>query len=339
MRPDHPGANHFYVHAVEASNDPGKALPSADRLTSLVPGSGHLVHMPAHIYARVGRFDKASDSNAQAIKVDRAYFKLAPQPDFYSMYFVHNLHFLAWSAMMEGRYATSMRAARDLQTEVPEGFLREWTFLADGFMPVTYHVMIRFGKWDDILNEPKPPEYRLISVAMWHYARGVALSATGRTSEARLEMEAFEAAARAIPEDWQVGQNKATPVMAVAQKMLDGELAYREGRLDEAFASLREGVVLEEALVYDEPPGWMQPVRHALGALLLESEQAAEAEAVYRADLVRHPNNGWSLLGLSLALEAQGESDEAQDVADALALAWARADVRPTASCYCASGG
>lgn len=338
MRPDHPGANHFYIHAVEASPDPGKALASADRLAQLVPGSGHLVHMPAHIYARVADFARASDSNERAIEVDRAYFKLAPKPNFYSMYFVHNLHFLAWSAMMEGRYATALKAARELNRDVPDAFLREWTYLADGFTPVALHVMIRFGKWQDILNEPRPDDYRLVSVAMWHYARGVANSALGRTSQAREEMAAFEKAAAAIPENWQVGQNKANDVMAVADKMLQGELAYREGRLDEAFAALREGVKLEEELVYDEPPGWMQPVRHALGALLMGAGRAAEAEQVYRDDLKAYPGNGWSMLGLEKALSAQDKSDQAARFASARAKVWARADVKPTSSCYCEPG-
>jgi tetratricopeptide (TPR) repeat protein len=335
---NHPGANHFYIHAVEASLEPDRAVPAADRLAELVPGSGHLVHMPAHIYARVGRYAEASDCNERAIAVDRAYFKLAPPPDFYSMYFVHNIHFLAWSAMMEGRYATAMKAARDLKRDVPESFLREWTYLADGFTPVTYHVMIRFGRWNDILREPPPDEYRLVSMAIHHYARGVALSALGRMSEARQEYDLFEAAAARIPENWQVGQNKAAPVMAVARQMLRGELAYREGRFDEAFAALREGVALEEALVYDEPPGWMQPVRHALGALLMGAGRHAEAEQVYREDLEKNHGNGWAMLGLENALRAQGQDEAAETMHMNRSLAWSRADVNPTSSCYCEPG-
>ena len=148
LRPDHPGANHFYIHTVEASDDPARAIPAADRLVGLVPGAGHLVHMPSHIYARVGRYAEASDANERAVAADRRYFAVAPAPDFYSLYFVHNLHFLAYSAMMEGRYETALRAARDLERDIPEEFLRDWTFIADGFMPVTYHVMIRFGRWN-----------------------------------------------------------------------------------------------------------------------------------------------------------------------------------------------
>ncbi len=338
LRIDHPGANHFYIHAVEASLDPQRAVPAAERLAQLVPGSGHLVHMPAHIYARVGRYDDACDSNVKAIQVDRAYFEVAPPPNFYSLYFVHNIHFLAWSAMMEGRYETAMQAARDLEHDIPESFLRDWTFVADGFLPVIYHVMIRFGKWEDILAEPEPAEFRLVSRAFWRYARIVALSALGRADEAHDELEAFEQAAYAVPDDWKVGQNMAHPVLVVARRMAKGELAYREGRLDESFALLREGIELEEQLVYDEPPGWMQPVRHALGALLMGADRHAEAEQVYRDDLALNHGNGWSLLGLEQALRAQGKTEEADELQHQRAEAWARADVQPTSSCYCQPG-
>ena len=332
---NHPGANHFYIHAVEASPNPERAVPAADRLADLVPGSGHLVHMPAHIYARVGRWADASDANERAIAADRAYFAVAPEPEFYSLYFVHNFHFLAWSAMMEGRYETALQAARELNEEIPEGFLREWTFIADGFTPVTYHVKIRFGKWDDILAKPEPEAYRRVSVASHHYARGVALAALGRTDEAASELEAFERAVARIPDDWQIGQNNALQVMEVASHMLRGEIAYREDRHDEAFRLLRQGASLEDELVYDEPPGWMQPVRHALGALLMAEDRHAEAERVYRDDLARFPENGWSLLGLEQALRAQGKTPEASQASARLASAWTRADVRPVASCYC----
>ncbi|TVQ59866.1 MAG: hypothetical protein EA379_09670 [Phycisphaerales bacterium] len=333
--PDHPGANHFYIHAMEASNEPEKALPAAERLAALVPGSGHLVHMPAHIYARVGRWADASDSNVAAIAADRAYFAVAPEPDFYALYFIHNIHFLAWSAMMEGRYEMATRAARELERDIPAAFLRDWTFIADGFMPVTYHAMIRFGKWDDVLAEPAPEEWRHVSLASWHYARGVAFAATDRTSEARRELEAFENVTARIPEDWMVGNNVASDVMDVARHMLRGELTFREGRLDEAFSLLRTGAALEDDLAYDEPPGWMQPVRHALGALLMASGRAEEAEGVYREDLARYPENGWALLGLSQALDAAGSTADADAVRERLSEAWRRADVTPVASCYC----
>jgi len=331
--PNHPGANHFYIHTVEASNEPERGVASADRLRTLVPGSGHLVHMPAHIYARVGRWAEASDANVNAIKADRLYFEKAPAPDFYALYFIHNIHFLAWSAMMEGRYETAMASARELERDIPQSFLKEYTFIADGFMPVTYHAMIRFGKWDDILKEKKPEDYRRLSLSLWHYARGIALANTDRVSEAREELEAFEDAAATVPEDWVVGNSAANDVLAVARHMLRGEIAFKAGNPDEAFELLRRGVELEEQLNYDEPPDWMQPVRHALGALLMAEGLHEEAKAVYLADLQKYPENGWALLGLSKAMEAVGE--DTSEVDARRARVWARADVTPVASCYC----
>jgi len=333
IAPDHPGANHFYVHAVEASRDPQRALPAADRLRTLVPGSGHLVHMPAHIYARVGRWADASDVNVQAIAADRAYFERAPPPEFYALYFIHNLHFLSWSAMMEGRYETAIAAARELERDIPQSFLKEWTFIADGFMPVTYHALIRFGKWEEILREPKPEDYRRLSLALWHYARGIALANTERLDEAQQELVAFSQVVSTVPEDWVVGNSPASDVLAVAHHMLQGEIAYKSGRVDEAFDVLRKGVELEDDLQYDEPPDWMQPVRHALGALLVAEGKHAEAQAVYWEDLQKYPENGWSLLGLSQSLAEVGEDTSAVDARRA--QAWARADVAPRASCYC----
>jgi tetratricopeptide (TPR) repeat protein len=341
---NHPGANHFYIHAVEASEHPEKALPSADRLGALVPGSGHLVHMPSHIYIRTGQYDRSADTNAKAIKVDSDYFKTAPPPQFYNLYYVHNVHFLAYSAMFEGRYDAALKAAQRMDREVSENsalnaFLRAFAPQAEGLTPVTWHVLVRFGKWEEILALPEPEEYRLMSRAMRLYARTVALSALGRAGEARKEMAKFDALAQTVDDTWFVGQNPAKSVLPISRKMMEGEILYREGQHDQAFSLLREAVTMEEKLAYDEPPGWMQPVRHALGALLLDDgrkECAAEAEEVYRADLVRHPNNGWSLLGLREALEAQGDQAEAKTVSTQLAKVWARADVNPTSSCYCA---
>ena len=332
---NHPGANHFYIHAVEASPEPERAVAAADRLPELVPGSGHLVHMPAHIHARLGKWADASDANVAAIEADRAYFAVAPEPDFYSLYYVHNLHFLAWSAMMEGRYEHALAAAGELERDIPEAFLREWTFIADGFMPVTYHVLIRFGRWEDILDTSEPDDYRLVSRAHWRYARTIALSNLGRLDEASDELEAFERVVAEIPDDWQVGQNNANDVIDIARLMAEGELAFHDGRHDDAFDALREAVELEDALLYDEPPGWMHPTRHALGALLLAGDHPEEAEAVYRRDMERHPNNGWALLGLKQSLEAQGRDEQAAALDVELERAWVRADVQPAASCYC----
>ena len=336
--PNHPGANHFYIHAAEASQDPDQAEAAADRLIHLVPGAGHLVHMPSHIYIRVGRYSDAVDSNAAAVIADRAYFAKAPAPTEYAMYYGHNLHFLAYAAMMSGRYEDAMTAARALEAEMPEAVLQDMAGLIDGIMPTTLHVLIRFGKWEQVLLEPEYPEWRFVSRAVRHYARSIANSALGRTDAAREEMEHFFAALDEIPEDWFIFNNKVSTVMPIARAMIEGELLYREGRTDEAFAILRKGIEAEDALVYDEPPAWMLPVRHALGALLMGDQRFAEAEAVYREDLKRNRKNGWALLGLQKSLLAQQRNQEAMALDADVAAAWKLADVQPKSSCYCEPG-
>lgn len=338
LHPAHPGANHFYIHAVEASRDPDRAVAAAERLGSLVPGSGHLVHMPSHIYARVGRYPDASNANVRAIDTDRAYFAVAPPPRFYRIYYMHNVHFLTFASMMEGRYEAAIGAARQIERDVPESFLRENTHIADGYMPTSLHVLIRFGKWEDVLQEPRPPSYRLMSNAMWHYARGVALASLGRTDESRRELASLRKAADAMPETWYMGNNSCRSILDVAQLMLDGELSFHEGNREGAFEYLREAVALEDQLRYDEPPGWMHPVRHALGALLIADAKYAEAERVYRDDLLRNRENGWALTGLEQALRAQDKPAEADAVRARRMAAWPRADISPVASCFCQPG-
>ncbi len=333
--PMHPGANHFYIHAVEASPWPERGLPAAERLAGLVPGSGHLVHMPSHIFIRVGRYAEAAAANERAIGADEAYFAVAPKPDFYSLYFLHNIHFLAYAAMMEGRYQTAIDAARKILKIIPPEFLKNYVTIADGFMPTNLHVLIRFGKWDQILADPEPEAGRILSRAERHFARSLAFSALGRTSDARHELEMLDEVAKGLTGEWKMGNNPATDVVAIARAMAEGELAYREGRSDRAFELLRTAVELEENLAYDAPPGWMQPVRHALGALLLADGRHAEAEDVYRADLRRHPQNAWSLLGLQQSLQRLGKDAEAEALSEDVRQAWARADVAPVASCYC----
>jgi len=335
VNPVHPGANHFYIHAVEASSDPDRAVAAADRLTSLVPGSGHLVHMPSHIYVRVGRYTDAKRSNVQAVAIDRAYFAKAPPPGIYAMYFGHNLHFLAFAAMMSGNEQDALQAARDLEAEMPEEPLREYAGLIDGIMPTNLHVLIRFGRWEQILEEPDYPEWRLMSRAVWAYARSIACSALGKTAQARQEMAEFERRAAAVPADWLVMNNKAFDLLPIARAMVQGELLFREGRRDEAYAILREGVALEDNLVYDEPPGWMLPVRHALGALMMADGRYAECEAVYREDLARNRENMWALTGLRLALAAQGKTGDAERAGRRLEVALTDATIRPTSSCLC----
>ena len=333
--PQHPGANHFFIHAIEASSEPDRAIAAADRLTEIVPGSGHLVHMPSHIYIRVGRYADAAKTNIDAIEVDRAYLANAPTPGLYAMYYGHNLHFLAFASMMSGNFEQAIQAARDLEAEMPESALRDFAGLIEGIMPANFHVLIRFGKWEQILEEPDYPEWRVVSRAVRLYARSIANSALGRTEEARAELEAFEVAMAEVPEEWWIFNNRVHAVLPIARAMINGELLFREGKRDEAFAVLREGIAAEDALVYDEPPGWMLPVRHALGALLMADERYAEAEAVYREDLRRNRDNGWSLTGLQLALQKQTRESEAEELSMRLASAFKSADTRPSSSCYC----
>lgn len=335
LAPKHPGANHFYVHAIEGSPWPQKGLEVAERLSNLVPGSGHLVHMPSHIYIRTGNYNEAVERNQRAIAADEAYFAVAPPPEFYNIYFLHNLHFLAYAAMMEGRYETAIHAARKISEKIPPEFLKNFVTVADGFTSTALHVLIRFGKWDEILAEPAPEDWRFLSTAEWHFARSVAFSALGKTDEAQHEIEKMDEVSAKFTDEWRMGNNSAQEVIAIARRMAEGELAYAQGDSEQAFELLREAVSMEENLKYDEPPGWMQPVRHALGALLLADGQAAEAENVYWDDLKRHPNNAWSLLGLQQSLLKQGKTEHAQELDKQVKAAWARADVQPVASCYC----
>jgi tetratricopeptide (TPR) repeat protein len=336
--PDHPGATHFYIHAMEAGPEPAKAVPYAERLEARVPGAGHLVHMPSHIYARVGRYGDAADANVRAVQADRKYFAEAPTPGMYFIYYAHNQHFLAYASMMEARYELAIQAARELERDMPDEVIRDFGWLVEGIMPTNYHVMIRFGKWDDILAEPLPAEHRVVTRAVHYYARGIALSVLGRTDEARREMAKFEEAVALVPEDWWVFNNRVHDVLPIARAMLEGETAYREGRLEEAWTALRLGIEAEDQLIYDEPPAWMLPVRHSMGALMMEAGEYAAAEKLYREDQERHPGNGWSLLGLRQALDAQGRADEGARYASQLKTAWQRVEEKPSSSCLCAPG-
>jgi len=334
--PEHAGAKHFYIHAVEASKNPDRAVAAAEDLIDMVPGSGHLVHMPSHIFIRVGRYSDAAAANQVAIEADRAYFADAPDPGIYAMYYAHNQHFLAFASMMSGDYATAIGAARDLENEMPEGPLRDFAGLIEGIMPSSLHVMIRFGKWEEILEEPDYADYRLMSRATWAYARSVANSALGRTKQARAEMAEFERRVALVPMDWYVFNNQVHEVLPIARAMMLGELLYREGKKEEAFAILRAGVAQEDTLVYDEPPAWMLPVRHALGALLVESGGYVEAEKLYREDLEWNRGNGWALVGLREALAGQGKMGEAMALDTKIERAFAGADTVVESSCFCA---
>ena len=331
----HPGANHFYVHAIESSPHPQKAVVVADRLRTLVPDASHMVHMPAHIYARVGRWEDAAQANRDAMKADAKYRAAYPRPGFYALYMAHNAHFLAWVSMMQGRSADTIQLARQMVGSVPPDFLQDYASIADGFMIFVSEALMRFGRWDEVLAEPEPAPGMPLARALWRFTRASALTALNRLPEAREERKAFQRAAAAVPAGYTFGNNSASNLLAIAGHVLDGELAARTGDFDAAISSLRAAAHLEDSLMYDEPPDWIQPVRHTLGAVLLRAGKPAEAEQAYRVDLVHYPENGWSLLGLRDALRQQRKDAEARRVDARLKLVWQYADVAPVATCYC----
>jgi tetratricopeptide (TPR) repeat protein len=340
LNPDHPLALHLYIHAVEASPDPGKADEAADRLRHLAPGLGHLVHMPSHIDVQRGRWQAAVEANRRAIDADRKYAEAVPGQGFYRLYMAHNHHMLAFAAMMQGESGRALDAVREMVAGVPKEWVAvpENAAIADGFLAAPLEVLMRFGRWDDILREPEPAASFPIARTLRHHARGVAYAAKGEPARAREEQQAFRRAAKQTPKEATFGNNTAADLFAVADDMLEGEILVAEGKVKEAVAALRTAVGKEDQLRYDEPPGWMIPVRHALGATLLKAGEPAEAEKAYREDLRRWPENGWSLFGLARSLEAQGKGREAAEVSKRFREAWKRADVRLSSSCFCQPG-
>lgn len=336
--PDHPAANHFYIHTMEASPQPERARAAADRLRGMVPDASHLVHMPAHIDIRLGDYDAAVKANQRAVEADKLLLAQGGGQGFYALYRAHNYHFLAYAAMFDGRREVAMQAGRDMVASLPVELVRAYPDFLDAFVEVPIHVMVRFGLWEEVLAEPVPPADLQMSRATWHYGRTMALSALGRVDEAAAEFGYLQHACAAVPESRTMGNNPASTVLAVGLLLAEGELEYRRGNHDRAFTLLREAVVLDDELRYDEPWGWMQPVRHALGALLLEQGRLAEAESVYREDLARHPGNGWALLGLQECLRRSERLAEADTTAKAARAAFARADVVAASSCYCRTG-
>ncbi|MGQ0721890.1 MAG: tetratricopeptide repeat protein [Candidatus Eiseniibacteriota bacterium] len=335
LRPDHPGLNHFYVHSCEASPEPGRALAAADRLRNLCPGAGHLVHMPSHIDIRLGHYDDAIVANQRAVAADLDYLAKGGVSGFYTLYRAHNYHYIAYASMFAGRKATAMQAARDLTQQLHPDVVRRYRDVLDGFLATPVHVMIRFGQWEELLAEPAPPDDVPVTAAFWRYGRTVALAALGRVEEGAAELAKLREAAERVPETAYIGNNPARVVLDVGLPFAEGELTYRRGNVERAFELLRIAVERDDALKYDEPWGWMEPVRHALGALLLEQGRLEEAEAVYREDLRIHPNNGWALHGLAECLRRSGRAEEAARTEGLFRVAWKDADVVIAASCYC----
>jgi tetratricopeptide (TPR) repeat protein len=347
---EHPGVLHLYLHAMEMSATPQNALPAADLLRGLVPDAGHLQHMASHIDVLCGDYRNSVVSNLTAVQADRLFVEREGPLNFYSLYRAHNLHFVVYSAMFEGNSRMALWAADELAGQLtPELLAIESPPMADwleAFVPLRIHVLVRFGRWDELVSQALPDDVGLYctTAATIHYGRGVAHAARGQLPQAHAEREAFAAAYNRIPESRYLFNNTARDILTVAAEMLDGEIAYREGQFEVAFAHLRRAIERDDALPYDEPWGWMQPTRHAYGALLLEQDRVEDAARVYAADLgldptlsrpCQHPGNVWSLHGYHECLQRLGRTAEAAIIGQQLELASARADVPIAASCAC----
>jgi len=347
---DHPGLLHLYVHLMEMSPFPQRALRAGDRLRDLVPDAGHLIHMPTHIDVLCGHYRDVLVYNHKAIVADRKFLAREGALNVYALYRTHNHHFAIYGAMFLGQYGPAMAAAQELIDTTPEELLRipspPMADFVEGYLPMKQHVLIRFGKWREIIAQDLPADRTLYcsTTAMMLYAQTVAHSALGHIAEAEKTRAAFMEAKPRVPESRRVHNNTVRDLLEIAQAMLDGELEYRRGNHEVAFTHLRRSVELDDALPYDEPWGWMQPTRHALGALLLEQGRVAEAEAVYRSDLgldgklsraCQHLDNLWSLHGLHECLTRRGEAVEAALIKQRLELALARSEVPVKASCFC----
>lgn len=325
--PNHIGAIHYYIHAVEASPHPERALPYVAKLPASVPAAGHLVHMPAHIYMRTGDYDNAARSNEVAAKADEAFFKLTGTAGMYPvMYYNHNLHFLAIAYGMEGRFADAMRAARQLEGNVGP-HVKEIPML-EGFMTTSTLMLVRFRRWDDILNLPQADPSRLATSAVQHFARGMAYAATGKTENASSELSALVEARKAVPADASFGLNSAASILQIAEDVLSARIFVAKHDNNAAIAPLRKAVEIEDSLAYDEPPAWFLPVRESLGGALMLKGDYTEAERTFRADLEKNPRNGRSLFGLMESLKAQGKRQEASTIQKEFESAWKNSDVK-----------
>jgi tetratricopeptide (TPR) repeat protein len=329
--PNHVGANHYYIHAVEASSNPDRALPSAHRLDTMVPQAGHLVHMPAHIYERTGNYEEAARNNAQAATVDLAYARKAEQEGsmYDLMYHSHNEHFEAMAASMEGRYAEAKKAADAMAVRLMPRAAK--MPMLDGFIMTPIWVDARFGKWNEILERPEPAKELAGTHAMWRYARTSAYARKGRVQEAQEEKELFRAEAGKLPPDAMMGgQNQAKDVLAVAAQVLEARIAAAQGQKGAAVEHWKKAVEIEDTLSYDEPADWYYPVRESLGAALIEKGNALEAEKIFREDLLQNPRNPRSLYGLMEALRAQKKDADAMWVEAQFQTAWKNADTKLT---------
>jgi tetratricopeptide (TPR) repeat protein len=349
----HPGLLHMYIHLMEMSSTPELALPKANLLRGLIPDAGHLHHMPTHLDILCGDYESAAIWNLEAIKADGKFLSRAGPVNFYTLYRSHDYHFRIYAAMFAGQSKVALESVAGLEASLPENLLRvasppmaDWL---EGFLSVRTHVLIRFGMWQDILALELPADEKLscVTTAFVLYGRGIAFAATGRVQDARDAVMKFESALDKVPASRMLFNNRCIDILQVAKTMLYGEVEYRDGNFDQAFEYLEKAVYLDDNLPYDEPWGWMQPTRHALGALLLEQGRTDEAEKVFKADLgfddtlpraLQHPNNVWSLHGYHECLIKLGQAGEARSIEAQLAKAVSKADVPIKSSCFCRNG-
>jgi tetratricopeptide (TPR) repeat protein len=325
--PNHTGANHYYIHAVEASPNPERGLPSARRLGGLAPSAGHLVHMPSHIYIRTGDYEKAAQANSKAVTVDEKYIKQNGAEGVYpAMYYNHNVHFLASVSSMNGNYAEAIRRSRQLEGNV-KPMLKMMPML-ENFAAYPLTTLVRFEKWDEILREPEPDKDATVVSSLWHFARGIALARTGKPADAERELTAMRDSVNRLPVAMPIGNNAAVTVLKVPDEILTGEIALANGDKSAAALHLTNAVTAHDALIYDEPPDWDLPTREFLGRMLLLNGEYSKAETVYRAELLKHPHNGRALHGLSESLKKQNKSGEAAKIDAQLKIAWAHADTK-----------
>ena len=325
--PNHSGANHYYIHAVEASTNAERALPSAARLGKIAPKAGHLVHMPSHIYIRTGDYKEAAQSNVDAIAADREYIQQSGAQGLYTMmYYNHNIHFLAAASAMKGRYADSIKAARELEANV-KPHVKAMPML-EMFLPYSLQSLTRFARWEEVLNEPQPAPELKITTGFWHLARGSAYAATNQPAKADAELAALQALIKTIPADTRMGNNTADQVLKVAALSLSGKIAYARGDKQAALDLLNKAVVAEDAVNYNEPADWDLPVREYLGGALLANGDYATAESVFRAEITKRPRNGRALFGLAESLRKQGKTASSQMVQQEFEAAWQNADTK-----------
>ena len=329
--PRHPGANHYYIHAVEASSHPELAVKSAEMLNGMMPAAGHLEHMPAHILQRVGRYEEAAEANRKGAAADLAYLGKTAPPDYYPMYLIHNYQFLASSAGMEGRRAETIKALLDARDHVSDTMLLanpgyDWSvgFLYDGYM--------KFGMWDDILKEPAPNPKLTGETIHYLQARATALAATGKIDNAKADLAKAEALIAGTSADATQGNNGARPIYEIGQLKAEAKIASATGNRDQSIELLGKAVAAEDQIAYNEPSDVIFPTRHLLGAELLGAGDTAKAEKVYREDLERHPGNGWAYFGLAEALKAQKKDSEAAEARKHYEDAWRKADLQLTSS-------